>query len=167
MKFRNRTLYSLLICAGLLPGVAAAASLPDVMRNCDSQSALAAIRAGADVNAQQPDGTTPLLWAVYCVDYDAAAELLARGAKPDVRNSLGATALAEAVNLADQKLVGLLLKAKADPNLGTEEGQTPLMLAARTGSLPIDVYKRQSRTCAVSGRRGARCSSRRPAGMRC
>ena len=137
MKFRNRTLYSLLICAGLLPGVAAAASLPDVMRNCDSQSALAAIRAGADVNAQQPDGTTPLLWAVYCVDYDAAAELLARGAKPDVRNSLGATALAEAVNLADQKLVGLLLKAKADPNLGTEEGQTPLMLAARTGSLPI------------------------------
>jgi ankyrin repeat protein len=107
------------------------------MRDCDSKATMAAIRAGADVNAQQPDGTTPLLLAVYCVDHEAATELLARGAKPDVRNSLGATALSEAVNLADERLVRLLLKGRADPNLGTEEGQTPLMLAARTGSLPI------------------------------
>src|SRR5512139_1821417 len=140
MKSPTRIRSALWLAAALLPTAlpaAAGASLPDVMRDCDSKAALEAIRAGADVNAQQADGTTPLLWAVYCVDHEAAAELLARGAKPDVRNSLGATALSEAVNLADEKLVSLLLKAKADPNLGTEEGQTPLMLAARTGSLPI------------------------------
>jgi len=137
MKSRTRFRYPLLLAAALLPAIAGAADLTDVMRDCDSKASLAAIRAGADVNAQQPDGTTPLLLAVYCVDHDATAELLSRGAKPDVRNSLGATALSEAVNLADEKLVAMLLKAKADPNLGTEEGQTPLMLAARTGSLPI------------------------------
>jgi uncharacterized protein len=136
MKSRIRTQY-LLLATALLPAIAGASNLPDVMRDCDNKSTMAAIRAGSDVNVQQPDGTTALLWAVYCVDHQAAAELLARGAKPDVRNSLGATALSEAVNLADERLVSLLLKARADPNLGTEEGQTPLMLAARTGSLPI------------------------------
>jgi ankyrin repeat protein len=128
---------SLWLAAALCSTTAGAASLPDIMRNCDSKTSLAAIRAGADVNTPQTDGTTPLLWAVHCVDYESAAELLARGAKPDARNSLGATALSEAVNLADERLVGLLLSAKADANLGNEEGQTPLLLAARTGSLPI------------------------------
>jgi uncharacterized protein len=137
MKSPNRMKFPLLLAAALLPAMAGASGLPEIMRDCDSKAAIAAIRAGADVNAQQPDGTTPLLLAVYCVDHETVAELLARGAKPDVRNTLGATALSEAVNLADEKLVSLLLKAKADPNLGTEEGQTPLMLAARTGSLPI------------------------------
>ena len=137
MKSRNRLSLPLLAAMALLPAIAGASNLADVMRDCDSKSTLAAIRAGADVNVQQPDGTTPLLLAVYCVDHEAVAELLAKGARPDVRNSLGATALSEAVNLADAKLVSMLLKAKADPNLGTEEGQTPLMLAARTGSLPI------------------------------
>ena len=79
MKFRNRFQLPLLLATALLPAIAGAASLPDVMRDCDSKATLAAIRAGADVNAQQSDGTTPLLLAVYCVDHDAAAELLAIG----------------------------------------------------------------------------------------
>src|SRR6185369_5712434 len=121
----------------LLPVLAAAQDLSDLIRSGDVQGAIAAIGAGADVNARQSDGTTPLLWAVYAVDRDLVRELLARGADPNVRNSLGATALTEAVNLADAELVRLLLKAKADPNLGNDYNQTPLMLAASTGSLPI------------------------------
>jgi len=121
----------------LLPLLAAGQDLSDLIRNGDVPGAIAAIGAGADVNAKQSDGSTPLLWAVYAVDRDLVKALLARGADPNVRNSLGATALTEAVNLADSEMVRLLLKAKADPNLGNDYNQTPLMLAASTGSLPI------------------------------
>lgn len=125
------------LMVALLPLLATAEDLSDLIRNGDVHGAMAAIRAGADVNAKQSDGTTPLLWAVYSVDHELAQELLARGADPNVRNSLGATALAEAVSLADEPMVRALLKARADPNLGNDTGQTPLMLAASTGSLPI------------------------------
>jgi ankyrin repeat protein len=122
---------------GLLPLVAAANDLADLIRNDHREEALAGIRTGADVNASQPDGSTPLLWAVYRVDHELVKELLQRGAKPNVRNSLGATPLGEATSIADKDMVELLLKAKADPNLGNDDGQTPLMIAARNGSLSI------------------------------
>jgi uncharacterized protein len=121
----------------LLPALASAGDLSNLIRSGDTPAALAAIRAGADVNAAQDDGTTPLLWAVYRVDRDVVQALLQHGAKPNVRNVLGATPLAEAVNLADADLVSLLLKAKADPNVGNDDQQMPLMLAARNGTLSI------------------------------
>jgi len=121
----------------LLPLLAGAGNLAELIRSGDHEATMAEVAAGADVNAREADGTTPLLWAVYRVDHDLVKELLARGAKPDVRNALGATALAEAVNLADEQLVRLLLKADADPNLGNDDNETPLLLAVRTGSLPI------------------------------
>src|SRR5690349_2457974 len=97
------------LVATLLPLLAAGEDLSDLIRSGDVKGATAAIRAGADVNARQNDGTTPLLWAVYNVDHELVQELLARGANPNVRNSLGATALDEAANLADEQLVRLLL----------------------------------------------------------
>lgn len=125
------------IVLALLPLLAAAQDLTGLIRSGDHDAALAAIRTGADVNALQPDGSSPLLWAVYSIDYGLVKELLARGARPDVRNSLGATPLAEAVDLADTGMVGMLLKAGADPNLGNEDDETPLMLASRIGALAI------------------------------
>lgn len=120
-----------------LPMLACASDLASLVRAGDRTAALAAIRDGADVNAVQADGSSPLLWAVYRVDRELARVLLQHGAKPNVGNALGAKPLSEAVNLADADLVALLLKAGADPNVGNDDGQTPLMLAARTGSLPI------------------------------
>jgi len=121
----------------VLPLLAHASDLADLIRSGDREAALAVIRSGADVNALQADGTSPLLWAVNRVDHQMVKELLQRGAKPDVRNSLGATPLCEATSLADLELVESLLKARADPNLGNDDDQTPLMIAARNGSLPI------------------------------
>jgi ankyrin repeat protein len=121
----------------MLPVLASADDLANLIRSGDRHAALAVISKGADVNAVQGDGATPLLWAVYQVDHEIVKELLQRGAKPNVGNVLGATPLSEAINIADAELVSLLLKARADPNLGNEDGQTPLMLAARNGSLPI------------------------------
>jgi len=121
----------------LLPALAGAADLTELIRSDAREEALVAIRGGADVNAVQPDGSTPLLWAVYRVDHELVKELLQHGAKPNVRNSLGATPLGEATSISDKEMVDMLLKARADPNLGNDDGQTPLMIAARNGSLPI------------------------------
>ncbi|HTQ36072.1 MAG TPA: ankyrin repeat domain-containing protein [Steroidobacteraceae bacterium] len=121
----------------LLPVVAGAAGVADLIQKGDRQAALQAIRDGGDVNALQGDGSSPLLWAVHGVDHELVAELLKHGAKPNLRNSLGATALREAITLGDTDMVGMLLQAKADPNLGNADNETPLMLAARMGSLPM------------------------------
>jgi uncharacterized protein len=123
--------------ATLLPMLAAAADLPGLIRGGQRIEALAAIRSGTDVNALQPDGSSPLLWAVHAVDRELVRELLARGAKPSQRNILGATPLIEALEVGDADIVAMLLKAGADPNLGNDDDETPLMIAARAGSLPM------------------------------
>jgi ankyrin repeat protein len=125
------------IAAALLPLIADASALADLIRAGDRKAALQVVERGVDVNALADDGSSPLLWAVYQVDHELVDALLARGAEPDARNVLGATPLAEAVNISDARLVAALLKAGADPDLGNEDQQTPLMLAARAGSLPI------------------------------
>lgn len=95
------------------------------------------IAAGADVNQAQPDGATPLHWAVYRVDRELVATLLKRGAKPNVLNKYGASPLAEAVRVASPEMVGMLLEVGADASVANEDGQTALMLAARTGNVAV------------------------------
>jgi ankyrin repeat protein len=124
-----------LLCVPVLAG--AAENLAGMVRNNDRQGAMAALRAGADVNELQPDGSSALLWAVHKLDHELVAELLKRGANPNQRNMLGATPLCEAISLADEKGALMLLKAGADANLGNDDDESPLMLAARAGSLPI------------------------------
>jgi ankyrin repeat protein len=100
-------------------------------------AALDMIRAGADVNEAQPDGTRPVHWAVYRVDYELLTELIARNARVDVRNELGATPLAEAVRVGDAKMVRMLLDAGAGPEGANPDGQTSLMLAVRKGDVAL------------------------------
>src|SRR5689334_15886040 len=127
----------LIAAAALLPMLASAVDLAALIRDGERKEAIAAIRGGADVNTAQPDGTTPLMWAVSRADIEVARELLQHGAKPGGRNALGATVLGEAIATNDKDLVDQLLKAGADPNLGNDDDETPLMLAARQGSLTI------------------------------
>ena len=47
----------------------------------------------------QPDGTRPIHWAVYKVDYDLLTALIAKKAKVDVANEFGSTPLGEAAKL--------------------------------------------------------------------
>jgi ankyrin repeat protein len=127
----------LLALVALLPVTAAAADLSDLIRNGQRNEALAAIRDGANVNAVQADGSSPLMFAVHSVDLEMVKELLKRGAKPNHANGLRATPLQEAVDTAQVEAVALLLKAGADPDLGNEDDETPLMRAATLGSLPM------------------------------
>jgi ankyrin repeat protein len=112
-------------------------ALADRIQSGDRRAALAMVAEGIDVNEAQPDGTTPLHWAVYRVDPELAAALLDKGARANVVNKYGASPLAEAVNVANTELVGMLLGAGADANVANEDGQTALMLAARTGDVAV------------------------------
>jgi ankyrin repeat protein len=116
----------------------AQAPLANLIQNGERAAALEAIRApGADVNATQGDGTTPLHWAVYKVDRELVAELLRRGANAKATNRYGSSPLAEAAKLGDLALVRQLLDAGADVESPNADGQTALMLAARVGSLDV------------------------------
>jgi len=112
-------------------------SLADLIQTGNRKAALDQIRAGADVNAAQPDGTRPVHWAVYRVDYEVLDALIAKKAKVDVTNEFGSTPLAEAVKLADARMVKTLLAAGAGPEGPNQDGETALMLAIKTGDLPI------------------------------
>ena len=110
---------------------------PISFKTGNRKAALDRIRAGADVNEAQPDGTRPIHWAVYRVDYELLDALIAKKAKVDVANEFGSTPLAEAVKLADARMVKMLLDAGAGPEAANQDGETALMLAIKTGELPI------------------------------
>ncbi len=112
-------------------------SLANLIQAGNRKSALDQIRAGADVNAAQPDGTRAIHWAVYRVDYELLDALIAKKARVEVTNEFGSTPLAEAVKLADARMVKTLLDAGAGVEGANQDGQTALMLAIKTGELPV------------------------------
>jgi ankyrin repeat protein len=112
-------------------------SLPDLIESGNRKAALEKIRSGADVNEAQPDGTRPIHWAVYRVDYEILEALIAKKAKVSVTNEFGSAPLAEAVKLADARMVKMLLDAGADVEAPNPDGESALMLAVKTGELPI------------------------------
>ncbi|HEX6999117.1 MAG TPA: ankyrin repeat domain-containing protein [Gammaproteobacteria bacterium] len=108
---------------------------------CAFAAAAALLLAGAalgdatDVNHRNPDGSTPLQWAVYEGDVDEVRRLLAAGADVSVANDYGATAMSLAAVVANTEILKLLLEAGADPDSPNPEGQTALMAVARTGNV--------------------------------
>lgn len=57
-------------------------------------------RAGAEVNIVDPDGTTPLVFAIMNSHYDAAGALLDMGADPNILDAAGMGALYAAVDMS-------------------------------------------------------------------
>jgi ankyrin repeat protein len=119
-------------------GVAAAAagqSLLEAAEGGSHDAALAALKAGGDVNARGPDGATALIWAAYNGDADLAKRLLAAGADANAQNEFGSSALAEAAIGGYTDVIAALLKGGADADLPNPEGETALMEVARTGNV--------------------------------
>jgi ankyrin repeat protein len=134
--------FILAVCCSVMAGAPVMAqapkeSLATVIQAGNHKAALARIRAGADVNEAQPDGTRPIHWAVYQVDYELLDALIAKKAKVNVTNEFGSTPIAEAAKLGDARLVKTLLDAGAEPEGANQDGETALMLAIKAGELPV------------------------------
>ncbi|KAH9190173.1 hypothetical protein AeNC1_007859, partial [Aphanomyces euteiches] len=82
----------------------------------------------ANLDAQDSDGNTPLVYAAYDDHLDVLALLLARGAQPDVVNRATRSAMHWAA-LGKPDAVRLLAEYNGDVNLQTREGETPLHLS--------------------------------------
>ncbi len=106
------------------------------IRNGDHASTQRLLRAGADVNAADSDGTTALMHAVIESDVNMMRLLVENGADVNAKNSLDSTALLyAATNLAKTEL---LLDRGADVKVKNTRGATPMSVAVTTfGSSPV------------------------------
>ena len=95
---------------------------------------IVALRADDRRAAVDPDGTTPLHWAVRAGDVAAVSRLLREGANASAANRYGVTPLSIAAENGDAATIEVLLSAGADANGTLSNGQTMLMIAARTGT---------------------------------
>lgn len=121
----------LLICAG----AAHAQNLADLVSAGARADALQLVATASDVDAQQSDGSTALLHAVYQGDVELVTALLDAGADPRHMNEYGALAISEAAMQGNVAILRLLLEHGADANQANPEGETALMIAARSGNL--------------------------------
>ena len=120
-----------------LPAQAAAAQndhrLADAAERRDAEAVRSLLQQRVDVNGQQPDGSTALVWAAHWDDNQVADTLIQAGANPSAATTHGVTPLYLACVNGSTAMVERLLKAGADPNRLVYTGATPLMTAARTG----------------------------------
>ena len=112
----------------------------------DAMSLLAAARAGNlsavqsllhennDPNQAEPDGTTPLHWAVQQERLDIVQALISAGANVNPKNRYGTPPLMLAAVNGNASITEALLKAGADVRVIVPETGSVLMAAARTGN---------------------------------
>ena len=116
----------------LLPVQTGAVEPPllDAIRNDDPASVQRLLAGGADVNARDDTGATPLMYAALYGGSTSVVQLLVdKGAEVNATNSNGSTALMWAA--ANTAKVRLLLEHGAAVDARTTDGTTALVAAAR------------------------------------
>ena len=92
---------------------------------------LEAIQAAADIDEQDEDGTTALMYAAWKADLEIVEAILKRQPKLDHQNQNGFTALMVAAHYNQPEVVEAILKHKPKLDLQDKDGWTALMKAAR------------------------------------
>lgn len=104
------------------------AELFHAIRNDDVAAVRKLLNDGAEVNARDTQGATPVMRAALYCSVPCLRILLDRGADPNRFNTAGATALMWAAG--DAEKVRLLLAYKAAVNARAKSGRTPLIIAS-------------------------------------
>jgi ankyrin repeat protein len=131
------------------------AELAAALRDANPRAVRKLLDDGADVNARDAEGNTPLILAALYASPECVELLLARGADVNASNKAGATALIRAATNYDKTRV--LVAAGANVRIRTALGNTPLILAARRAG--------NSRTVELLLERGASTTERNRAGV--
>ncbi|CAH0055075.1 unnamed protein product [Clonostachys solani] len=103
----------------------------------DTQMARLLLDKGANLEAKDKNGRTPLLSAVSGARVDLINLLLAKGANIEAKNRCGDTSLFLAVCKRDKIITKLLLQGDADPKAQNNGGNTPLNYAREDGDVVI------------------------------
>lgn len=113
-------------------------SLLEVVKDGDVAAAQQSLEQGADVNAANSIGETPLIRASFEGHADVVRLLLAAGAKVDAAVNNGATALFVASQNGHAGVVKLLLAAKANVDAARRsDGSTSLLAASGEGHADV------------------------------
>ncbi|KDQ19810.1 hypothetical protein BOTBODRAFT_378531 [Botryobasidium botryosum FD-172 SS1] len=121
-------------------GVRALHFAAELMCHPDGEETVAALlQAGAEVDARDGDEVTPLIYAAAKGSSAAVLALLNAGANPSLHDKWGCSPLHTAAHLMGdprgyEALAALIKTAPTTLNLVNVHGQTPLRLAAVTGS---------------------------------
>ena len=133
-----------------------APDLVTAIRDADAQAVRKLIENGADVNARDAEGNTPLILASFYASPKCVALLLEKGADANAANKAGVTALIRAAT--NYEKTRLLVDAGAKVRVRTADlGNTPLILAARRAG--------NSRTVKLLLEHGADATERNNAGI--
>ena len=128
------------ILAAALP-LAASAPVPGLVKAAragDHGAARQLLAQQVDVNAAEADGTTALHWAASTGDVEMAELLIHAGAQVNVANRYGVSPLSLAAGHGSAPIVQALLRGGAEVAFADQhlaDGQTVLMLSARSGSV--------------------------------
>ena len=111
--------------------------LATLVQSAETKLALQQIQAGADVNRAQPDGTSPLMWAIERGEYEIAQALIAKKANVNAINEFGVMPLTIAARQSNARFVKMLLDAGAKVDSVNPDGETALMMAITGGDVSI------------------------------
>lgn len=78
------------------------------------------VKQGADVNAHDSEGNTPLVWALAAHNHAGLKKLLDLGANPNEKLKIGGTVIWVAAGDEDIEALKILLDAGGDPNVVAE-----------------------------------------------
>lgn len=126
------TLSGALCCGVSAQSKAANEALFSAIRDADLKAVRALLSKGADTNAKDEDGLTPLMFAAMYAGADCMETLLAKGADPNAQSNTDVTALMLAIR--QQEKIRLLLLSGADINARSKEGHTALSLSVGMGA---------------------------------
>ncbi|HEU0049657.1 MAG TPA: ankyrin repeat domain-containing protein [Nitrososphaera sp.] len=109
-----------------------------LFRACSDGNARAVrslIDAGANVNAREEEGETPLMYAAVEGHTEIVLLLLSRGAEINSVSINEETALGRAASMGRTAAAGILIEKGANIEKGGDSGTTPLMYASSAGHL--------------------------------